>query len=123
MGSIEVTTEGTRFTWHRRAVRLHLRGRFNALNALGAATLASALGLADADIVAGLEAVEAVPGRFQTVTAGQAFTVVVDYAHTPDGLAQLLAASRELVRAGGGRVVVVFGAGGDRDRAKRPLMG
>jgi UDP-N-acetylmuramoyl-L-alanyl-D-glutamate--2,6-diaminopimelate ligase len=99
---------------------LRLRGRFNRANAAGAAAAARALGI-DADAIArGLESVAGVPGRFESVEAGQPFSVIVDYAHTPDSLDNVLRAAREL---GSGRLTVVFGAGGDRDREKRPLMG
>ena len=99
---------------------LQLRGRFNRANAAGAAAAARALGI-DADAIArGLESVAGVPGRFESVEAGQPFSVIVDYAHTPDSLDNVLRAAREL---GPGRLTVVFGAGGDRDREKRPLMG
>jgi UDP-N-acetylmuramoyl-L-alanyl-D-glutamate--2,6-diaminopimelate ligase len=99
---------------------LRLRGRFNRANAAGAAAAARALGI-DADaITRGLESVAGVPGRFESVEAGQPFSVIVDYAHTPDSLDNVLRAAREL---GSGRLTVVFGAGGDRDREKRPLMG
>src|SRR5690348_6301813 len=99
---------------------LRLRGRFNRENAAGAVAAARELGI-DADaIAAGLESVDGVPGRFESVEAGQPFSVIVDYAHTPDSLDNVLRAAREL---GGGRLTVVFGAGGDRDREKRPLMG
>jgi UDP-N-acetylmuramoyl-L-alanyl-D-glutamate--2,6-diaminopimelate ligase len=73
-------------------------------------------------VVAGLAAAAPVPGRFEPVDAGQPFTVIVDYAHKPDALAEVLRTARE-VAAPGGRVLVVFGAGGDRDTTKRPLMG
>jgi UDP-N-acetylmuramoyl-L-alanyl-D-glutamate--2,6-diaminopimelate ligase len=101
-------------------VELRLRGRFNVLNALGAIAAARLLGI-DADAVrTGLEAVEGVPGRFEEVSEGQPFTVLVDYSHTPDSLENALRAARAL---GAGRLLCVFGCGGDRDREKRPLMG
>jgi len=101
-------------------VRLKLKGGFNVENALAAAAAARALGVDEEAIRAGLEAVERVPGRFDPVDEGQPFTVLVDYAHTPSALETALEAARELAR---GRLLCVFGAGGDRDRAKRPLMG
>ncbi len=100
-------------------VKLRLRGRFNRANALGAVWAARELGIDEQAIRAGVEALAGVPGRFESVDVGQPFTVIVDYAHTPDSLANVLRAAREL----GGRLTVVFGAGGDRDREKRPLMG
>ncbi|MEZ5140910.1 MAG: UDP-N-acetylmuramoyl-L-alanyl-D-glutamate--2,6-diaminopimelate ligase [Acidimicrobiales bacterium] len=109
------------FRWRGRPVELHLGGRFNVANALAAATAAAELGVPDEVVAAGLSAPLSVPGRFELVDAGQPFTVVVDYAHTPDGLEQLLLAAREL--AGGHRVHVVFGCGGDRDPTKRSPMG
>jgi UDP-N-acetylmuramoyl-L-alanyl-D-glutamate--2,6-diaminopimelate ligase len=102
-------------------IDLKLRGRFNVENALGAALAARALGCDDDAIRRGLESVRGVPGRFESVDAGQPFHVIVDYAHKPDALEKVLRASRDL--ADGKRVIVVVGAGGDRDRGKRPLMG
>jgi UDP-N-acetylmuramoyl-L-alanyl-D-glutamate--2,6-diaminopimelate ligase len=101
-------------------IDLKLRGRFNIENALAARTAARALGIDEATIKRGIEAVDRVPGRFDSVDEGQPFTVLVDYAHTPGALESALEAARELAR---GRVICVFGAGGDRDRDKRPLMG
>ena len=101
-------------------VALRLRGRFNRANALAAMEAARALGVEEDAIRTGIEAVEGVPGRFESVEEGQPFAVIVDYAHTPDSLQNVLRAAREL---GEGRLIVVFGAGGDRDREKRPLMG
>ena len=101
-------------------VDLKLRGRFNVENALGALAAARLLGIDDAAIARGLESVRGVPGRFESVEEGQPFTVIVDYAHKPDALENVLRAARELTR---GRVICVVGAGGDRDRGKRPLMG
>ena len=101
-------------------VGLRLVGRFNRTNALGAVWAARELGIDEASIRAGVATLAAVPGRFEVVDEGQPFTVIVDYAHTPDSLANILQAARGL---GDGRLVVVFGAGGDRDRDKRPQMG
>jgi UDP-N-acetylmuramoyl-L-alanyl-D-glutamate--2,6-diaminopimelate ligase len=104
------------------AVQSPLVGRFNASNALAAAATALAAGLDVEAVAAGLSAPVVVPGRMERVEAGQPFPVLVDYAHTPDGLEQVLRAARPLV-GDSGRLVVVFGCGGDRDRAKRPAMG
>jgi UDP-N-acetylmuramoyl-L-alanyl-D-glutamate--2,6-diaminopimelate ligase len=101
-------------------VRVSLPGMFNVSNALGAASAAMKMGIPAEAIGAGIESLSHVPGRFEPVDEGQGFLVVVDYAHTPDALANVLAAARELT---GGRVITVFGCGGDRDRAKRPAMG
>jgi UDP-N-acetylmuramoyl-L-alanyl-D-glutamate--2,6-diaminopimelate ligase len=102
-------------------VRLALRGRFNVENALGALHAARALGVDEDAIRRGLESVRGVPGRFEAVDEGQPFDVIVDYAHKPGALENVLRAARDL--ADGNRVLVVVGAGGDRDRGKRPLMG
>ncbi|MGI8752613.1 MAG: UDP-N-acetylmuramoyl-L-alanyl-D-glutamate--2,6-diaminopimelate ligase [Acidimicrobiales bacterium] len=117
---LELAPDGSRFGWDGQQVQLNLGGRFNVENALAAATTARALGVPAATIAAGLQSVDRVPGRFESVDAGQPFTVLVDYAHTPDGLDKALRSARELTT---GRLIVVFGAGGDRDHAKRPLMG
>src|ERR671931_416187 len=101
-------------------IDLKLRGRFNVANALGALAAARLLGIDDAAVAQGLEAVRGVPGRFESVDEGQPFEVVVDYSHTPDSLENALRAARDLAA---GRVLCVFGCGGDRDREKRPLMG
>jgi len=101
-------------------IALRLRGRFNRANALGAIWAARELGVDEGAIRAGVESLAGVPGRFESVEAGQPFAVIVDYAHTPDSLANVLEAARGL---GAGRLTVVFGAGGDRDREKRPVMG
>jgi UDP-N-acetylmuramoyl-L-alanyl-D-glutamate--2,6-diaminopimelate ligase len=101
-------------------IDLKLRGRFNVENALGAVAAGRLLGLPDEAIVTGIESVTGVPGRFEAIDEGQPFTVVVDYAHTPDSLANVLRTARDLAEA---RVLCVFGCGGDRDRGKRPVMG
>ncbi len=118
---IETVPGRTTFVWRGRKVELSLTGVFHVANALAAATSASALGVPEDTVVRGLERARPVPGRFELIDAPAPFTVVVDYAHTPDGLALALASARRL--AGGQRVVCVFGCGGDRDRAQRPLMG
>lgn len=118
---IDIGPGGAAYTWRGRRVHLPLSGRFNIANALAASEVATLLGSDLGDIVEGLEAAGQVPGRFELVDEGQPFPVIVDYAHTPDGLEKLLEAAAELSR--GGKVTVVFGCGGDRDRDKRPLMG
>jgi UDP-N-acetylmuramoyl-L-alanyl-D-glutamate--2,6-diaminopimelate ligase len=97
-----------------------LLGRFNVENVLGAVAAARLLELPDDSIATGVASVRGVPGRFEPVDEGQPFLVVVDYSHTPDSLETALRTARELAE---GRVVCVFGCGGDRDRSKRPLMG
>ncbi|MDP8954899.1 MAG: UDP-N-acetylmuramoyl-L-alanyl-D-glutamate--2,6-diaminopimelate ligase [Actinomycetota bacterium] len=117
---VEIGLDASVGTWRGRRLRVPLGGSANLANALAAATAAVALGVDEGDVVQGLASVPPVPGRYEHVTAGQPFDVVVDYAHTPDALEQLLVAARS---SAGGRVVVVFGCGGERDRQKRPLMG
>lgn len=102
------------------AVRTRLPGHFNVANALAAFAAATALGVDAAGAAAGLAQAAPPPGRFEPVDEGQSFAVLVDYAHTPDSLENVLRAARRLTE---GRLIAVFGAGGDRDRAKRPLMG
>ncbi|MXW60100.1 MAG: UDP-N-acetylmuramoyl-L-alanyl-D-glutamate--2,6-diaminopimelate ligase [Acidimicrobiia bacterium] len=119
---VEVGPHGLSMQWRDQDVALSLIGRFNAANALAAAEAALLLGVSVPDVVAGLESAAPVPGRFETIESDRPFTVVVDYAHTPDGLAKVLGAARELV-ANPGRLWVVFGCGGDRDASKRPMMG
>src|SRR5581483_7419538 len=97
-----------------------LRGEFNVYNVLGALAAARALGVAAETCVEAIATAGQVPGRFETVDDGQPFAVLVDYAHTPDSLENVLTAARELTER---RVIAVFGCGGDRDRGKRPLMG
>src|SRR5581483_3100368 len=102
-----------------------LIGRVNVFNIVAAAAAAFARGCTPEQIQAGVAALERVPGRFERVDLGQPFTVVVDYAHTDDALKNLLTVARDFIgrMAHSGRVITVFGCGGDRDRAKRPLMG
>ncbi len=113
----EFTLEGPEGTLELRAP---LPGLFNVQNVLAAVAGARALGVPMDAIAAALPEFGRVPGRFEPVDEGQDFGVLVDYAHTPDSLENVLRAAREITR---GRLLVVFGAGGDRDRAKRPLMG
>jgi UDP-N-acetylmuramoyl-L-alanyl-D-glutamate--2,6-diaminopimelate ligase len=117
---LESTASGSRFTAGGIDVETHLRGAFNVENALGAIAAGILLDLDDDDVAAGIAAVTGVPGRLEPVDEGQPFTVLVDFAHTPDSLEVVLRAARGLTDR---RVIVVFGAGGDRDRGKRPLMG
>src|SRR5213078_3498161 len=118
--ALELTPAGTRMRVGDLELESTLRGRFNAENVLGVVAAATLLDVPDEDVAAGVAALEGVPGRFEAVDEGQPFAVVVDYAHKPGALESVLRAART---ATDGRVLVVFGAGGDRDRGKRPLMG
>ncbi len=104
-------------------VHTRLTGKVNVYNLLAASAAARARGLSLDGIQEGVASLACVPGRFQTVDVGQSFAVVVDYAHTDDALRNLTALAREFVIATGGRVITLFGCGGDRDKTKRPLMG
>jgi UDP-N-acetylmuramoyl-L-alanyl-D-glutamate--2,6-diaminopimelate ligase len=121
---LETGLEGSTFTVHTPdgplALRSPLRGEFNVCNVIGALAVARALDVSAETCVAAIETAGQVPGRFETVDEGQPFAVVVDYAHTPDSLENVLRAARGVTRS---RLRVVFGCGGDRDRGKRPLMG
>jgi UDP-N-acetylmuramoyl-L-alanyl-D-glutamate--2,6-diaminopimelate ligase len=119
---LDVGARGSTFRWENASVRLRLGGTYNVMNALAAAAAARELGVTGPTVADGLSSVASVPGRFEVIDADQPFTVVVDYAHTPAGLDLLLHDARRMV-APSGRVIVVFGCGGDRDRQKRPLMG
>jgi len=127
--NVEVTTRGTRLDLvtpkEKIAVFSALIGRVNVYNILAAAGACFARGCSGQAIAAGIDNLACVPGRFERVDCGQPFTVVVDYAHTDDALRNLTSLARELVSSAGakGRVLTVFGCGGDRDRKKRPLMG
>jgi UDP-N-acetylmuramoyl-L-alanyl-D-glutamate--2,6-diaminopimelate ligase len=101
-------------------VKLQLLGEYNLYNALAAMGVGLSQGFSLDTIKAGLEGVSSVPGRFDRVNCGQDFTVIVDYAHTPDALERVLATAKKLTE---GRLITVFGCGGDRDKTKRPLMG
>jgi UDP-N-acetylmuramoyl-L-alanyl-D-glutamate--2,6-diaminopimelate ligase len=117
---LELTPSGARFRAGRLRLQTRLRGRFNVENVLASVAAARLLGIEDEAIVRGIEHVGGVPGRFEAVDEGQPFVVLVDYAHTPEALEKVLAEARGLAA---GRLTCVFGCGGDRDRAKRPLMG
>ena len=124
---VDITTRGTRFDLvmpdGKIPVFSSLIGRVNVYNILAAAGAAFARGCRADAIATGIDKLACVPGRFERVDCGQPFTVVVDYAHTDDALRNLTALARELVASSKGRVLTVFGCGGDRDRNKRPLMG
>jgi len=125
--NIHMSPRGMQFTLQTPtgAASLHTRltGKVNVYNLLAASAAAFARNLTLDEISAGVASLACVPGRFQTVDAGQDFTVVVDYAHTDDALRNLTALAREFVTATGGKIITLFGCGGDRDKAKRPLMG
>lgn len=122
--NIRVTSMGTSFRVSglgmEADLNLKLVGRFNVYNALAACTVGLMENINSEIIKNALEDTAGIPGRFETVNEGQDFGVIVDYAHTPDGLHNILRTAREITK---GRVITVFGCGGDRDRSKRPLMG
>jgi UDP-N-acetylmuramoyl-L-alanyl-D-glutamate--2,6-diaminopimelate ligase len=117
---VVVTASQVSFTWKSLDVRLPIGGSFAVMNALAAIAAASELGVPDEHIVTGCASVQTVAGRFELVPNDVDIDVVVDFAHTPEALEGLLVNAREITR---GRLIVVFGCGGDRDHAKRPLMG
>ena len=121
---VEFDASGSRFVLEANGettpVALPLPGHFNVENALAALALVQGLGTGLAEAIAALRGAEPVPGRLEPIAEGQPFAVLVDYAHTPDSLENVLGAARRL---GGGRLISVLGCGGDRDRSKRPLMG
>jgi UDP-N-acetylmuramoyl-L-alanyl-D-glutamate--2,6-diaminopimelate ligase len=117
---LDITPAGSSFAFEGIELRTALRGRFNVENVLGAVAAARLMGVEGEAIAAGVEHLTGVPGRFEAVDEGQPFVVLVDYSHTPDALESLLTEARALAT---GRLVCVFGCGGDRDRGKRPLMG
>jgi UDP-N-acetylmuramoyl-L-alanyl-D-glutamate--2,6-diaminopimelate ligase len=104
----------------RRPVIINIPGRFSVYNALAAATACYAMGISADDISNGLQALKSVPGRFEVLNTDTDFTVIIDYAHTPDGLENILRSVKDVAK---GRVIALFGCGGDRDTAKRPIMG
>jgi UDP-N-acetylmuramoyl-L-alanyl-D-glutamate--2,6-diaminopimelate ligase len=120
--AVSFDAAGAAFTVGARELQTALPGDFNVANALGAYAAALALGVDPEEAAGGLAAAAPVPGRLEPVEAGQGFAVLVDYAHTPDSMENVLRAARRLTVAGG-RLIAVFGAGGDRDRDKRPKMG
>lgn len=122
LDDVEMTISGSTFRWRNQPVQLDLAGGFNLSNALAAATAAQKLSIGDDAIAQGLSQPIVVSGRFERVECGQPFSIIVDYAHTPDGLDQLLLAADEVV-AQQRKVIVVFGCGGDRDTTKRSAMG
>lgn len=121
---IDVNARGVNFNvlgkWGRCPLNLKITGLFNVYNALAAFTASAALGIPVEIIRNALESLGGVSGRFELVDSGQDFAVIVDYAHTPDGLENILKTAGQIT---GGRLITVFGCGGDRDRTKRPLMG
>ncbi|MGA3204995.1 MAG: UDP-N-acetylmuramoyl-L-alanyl-D-glutamate--2,6-diaminopimelate ligase [Bryobacteraceae bacterium] len=122
--NIRASFDGLRFDLSyegaRQPIESALSGRFNVLNILAASGAALSYGIDPATIARGVAACRAVPGRFERIDCGQPFLVAVDYAHTDDALRNVIQVAREMTR---GRVITLFGCGGDRDRAKRPLMG
>ncbi|MFM9038117.1 MAG: UDP-N-acetylmuramoyl-L-alanyl-D-glutamate--2,6-diaminopimelate ligase [Actinomycetota bacterium] len=121
VSDLEVTTTRHSYIWSGQRIDVGMGGSVNVMNSLAAATAARELGIDTETIAEGLRNSPAVAGRFEHIDAGQDFVVLVDFAHTPDGLAEVLRSVRQANVDG--RVIVVFGCGGDRDKMKRPMMG
>ncbi|MDD2503946.1 MAG: UDP-N-acetylmuramoyl-L-alanyl-D-glutamate--2,6-diaminopimelate ligase [Clostridia bacterium] len=121
---IEIMAEGVSFNLHilggKIGINLQTPGIFNVYNALAAASACYAAGISLKDIQLGLEAIRGVSGRFELLDTNTDYSVIIDYAHTPDGLKNILTTARDLTD---GRLLTLFGCGGNRDHAKRPLMG
>lgn len=115
-----VRVDSVSFTWRGLNISIPMGGSFTLINALAALTAAAELGIADQSLINGCASLTQVPGRFESVPNSHGIGVVVDYAHTPDGLREVISSARALCQ---GRLIVVFGCGGDRDAGKRPLMG
>lgn len=112
---VKISTPDNEFT-----LQPKLKGRFNIYNILSATSIAESQGISTKSITKGIEEIDNIPGRFEFVERGQDFRVIIDYAHSPDSLENVLKSARDITR---GRLFIVFGCGGDRDTLKRPLMG
>ncbi|MBQ2245990.1 MAG: UDP-N-acetylmuramoyl-L-alanyl-D-glutamate--2,6-diaminopimelate ligase, partial [Selenomonadales bacterium] len=121
---IAVTGTGTSFkvtgAYGEHTLNLRITGIFNVYNVLGTICAALSENIEWTTIIESLESFTSVAGRFELIDGGQSFPIIVDYAHTPDGLENILKTAKEFTK---GRIIVVFGCGGDRDRTKRPIMG
>lgn len=117
---LSVTNRGVRYQIQGLPIDLRLTGKFNAYNSLAALSVAQCMEIPLTKAIQSLEAIEGVPGRFQLVPGNQDFSIIVDYAHTPDSLVNVLTTAKGFAK---NRIITVFGCGGDRDRTKRPLMG
>ena len=117
---LELSLEGVKFTLNNLRYDLNLTGKFNIYNSLAAVGAAKSLGISEELIKESLESVKGIPGRFETINIGQDFTVIVDYAHTPDSMINVLEAVKHFEHKD---IIVVFGCGGERDKGKRPIMG
>jgi len=124
---LQMSASGMRFTLAapdgNALMASRLTGKVNVYNLLAASAVAAARGLTLEQIAAGGASLPGVPGRFESIACGQSFAVIVDYAHTDDALKNVLSAARDFIGGSGGRLITLFGCGGDRDRSKRPLMG
>lgn len=118
--NVSVRADGTTFNVNNLQLNLHLTGKFNVYNALSAVATAAGENIPADTVKAALEAFRSVSGRFERVYADVPFTIIVDYAHTPDGVKNVIETARQIVR---NKIITVFGCGGDRDNTKRPIMG